>query len=259
MLKVNVYSSSLVFIRVINKFFTIINVFSDKKIDNNLKNYYKKKLIHFSQVKKNADLKKSFTKNVDLGLVFGFGFIFKKNYIDKFKYGIWNFHPGDLPKYRGRHPVTWAFLNDEKKIGLSIHSIDEKIDQGFLIHKYFVKRSYYDDENLILKKITKKFNREIPCAIKNFFSNNIKKLSKGHYYPALFNGIKEIDSKNKNSKYAYNAIKAQKIYGGVKINGQLYKDVLFFKKNFKIKIIIKNKKYQIIKFKDNKKLILLKK
>ena len=257
MLKVNVYSSSLVFVRVLKKFFIIKNIFSDKPVDKNFKKYCENHLIYLKRVIKNTDLKKSFTKNIDVGLVFGFGLIFKKNYIDKFKYGIWNFHPGDLPKYRGRHPITWAFLNDEKKIGLSIHSINEKIDQGFLIHKYFVKRNYYDDENLILKKITKKFNREIPCAISNFFSNNIKKLSKGHYYPALFNGIEDIDSKYKNSKYAYNAIKAQKIYGGVKINGQLYKDVLFFKKNFKIKI--KNKNYQIIKFKDNKRLILLKK
>jgi len=255
MLKVNVYSSSLVFVRLIKKFFIIKNIFSDKPVNKNFKKYCKNHLIYLKGVIKNADLKNSFTKNIDVGLVFGFGLIFKKNYIDKFKHGIWNFHPGDLPKYRGRHPITWAFLNDEKKIGLSIHSINEKIDQGFLIHKYFVKRNYYDDENLILKKIFKKFKREISCAIRNFFSNNIKKLSKGHYYPALFNGIEDIDSKNINSKYAYNAIKAQKIYGGTKINSQIYKDVLFFKKNFKIK----NKNYQIIKFKDNKRLILLKK
>jgi len=255
MLKVNIYSSSLVFARVIKKFFIIKSIFSDKAVDKNFQKYCKNHSIYFKRVIKKRDLKKSFTKNIDLGLVFGFGLIFKKNYIDKFKHGIWNFHPGDLPKYRGRHPVTWAFLNDEKKIALSIHSINEKIDQGFLIHKYYVKRNYYDDENSILKKITKKFHKEIPSAIKNFFSGNIKKLSKGYYYPALFNGIKEIVSKNKNSKYAYNAIKAQKIYGGTKINGQLYKDVLFFKKNFKIK----NKDYKIIQFKDNKRLILLKK
>ena len=40
-----------------------------------------------------------------------------------------------------------------------------------------------------------------------------------------------------------------------KINNQLYKNVFFFKKNFKIK----SYNYKIIIFKDNKKLILLKK
>ena len=137
---------------------------------------------------------------------------------------------------------------------MSVHSINEKIDQGFLIHKYFVRRNYYDDESSILKKITKKFNKEIPHVIKNFFSKNIKKLSKGRYYPALFNGIRDIKSNQENSKYAYNAVKAQKVYGGTKINGQKYKDVFFFKKDFQIK----NQNYIIIKFKDNKRLILLK-
>jgi methionyl-tRNA formyltransferase len=255
MLNVNVYSNNLFFIRAIKNFFIIQNIFSDKPIDKNLKNYCINNSINFKQIIRNVELIEFQTKNKDLGLVFGFGLIFKKAYIDSFKYGIWNFHPGDLPKYRGRHPITWAFLNDEKKIALSIHSINEKIDQGFLIHKFYVTRNYLDDQNSILKKITRRFKSEIFYAIKNFFANNIKKLSKGHYYPALFNGIDDIESKNTNSKYAYNAIKAQKIYGGSKINGQLYKDVLFFKKNFEIK----NKNYQIIKFKDNKRLILLKK
>jgi methionyl-tRNA formyltransferase len=254
MLKVNAYSSSLVFFKAINKFFIIKNIFSDKPIDKNLKKFCKNYSINIKRVVKNLDLNKSFRKNIDLGLVFGFGLIFKKNYISKFKYGIWNFHPGDLPKYRGRHPITWAFLNDEKKIGLSVHSINEKIDQGFLIHKYFVRRNYYDDESSILKKITKKFNKEISYVIKNFFSKNIKKLSKGRYYPALFNGIRDIKSNQENSKYAYNAVKAQKVYGGTKINGQKYKDVFFFKKDFQIK----NQNYIIIKFKDNKRLIFLK-
>jgi methionyl-tRNA formyltransferase len=257
MLTVNVYSSSLFFVSVIKKFFTIKKVFSDKIDNKNLKKFCNGNSIHFQRIIKYTDLKRSFTKNIDLGLVFGFGLIFKKNYISQFKYGIWNFHPGDLPKYRGRHPITWAFLNDEKKVGLTIHSINEKIDQGFLIHKYFVKRNYNDDQNSILKKITKRFSKEIPCAIKNFFSNNVKKLSKGHYYPTLFNGTKDINSNKKNSKYAYNAVKAQKIYGGAKIDGQLYRDVFFFKKNFGNKY--KNKSYEIIKFKDNKRLILLKK
>lgn len=255
MLKVNIYSSNLVFVKAAKKFFVIKNIFSDKPVTKNFKNYCKNYSIYFKQIVKKPKAKVFIKKNVDLGLVFGFGVIFKKSYINKFRYGIWNFHPGDLPKYRGRHPISWAFLKDEKKIALSIHLINEKIDQGYLIHKYFVKRNYKDDETSILKKISKKFEKEISIAIKNFFSGSIKKLSRGNYYPPLFSGIKDIDSKKYSSKYVYNAVKAQKVYGGVKINNQLYKDVFFFKKNFKIK----SYNYKIIIFKDNKKLILLKK
>lgn len=255
MLKVNIYSSNLTFVKSVKKFFVIKNIFLDKPATEDFKRYCNNYSINFMQITKNSELKTFIKKNADLGLVFGFGIIFKKSYISKFRYGIWNFHPGDLPKYRGRHPISWAFLKDEKKIALSIHLINEKIDQGYLIHKYFVKRNYRDDETSILKKICKKFDKEILIAVANFFLGRIKKLSKGNYYPPLFNGIKDIHSKNHNSKYVYNAIKAQKIYGGVKINNQLYKDVFFFKKNFKIK----SQNYKTIIFKDKKKLILLKK
>jgi len=253
MLKVNVYSNNFLFIKVIKKFFIIKNVFSDKPFNHKFKEFCKTELINFNYVIHKKNLKISFVNNIDLGLSFGFGLIFNENYIKQFKYGIWNFHTGDLPKYRGRHPITWAFLNDEKRIALSIHSINQKIDQGNLIHKYFVKRTYYDDENSILDKIAKKFYTEIPKAIKNFFSNNIKKLSKGTYYPSLIQGIKKIESKKTNSIYAYNAAKAQKTHSGIQVDEHFYKDAFFFKKDLKIK------NSQTIKFKDNKKLILLKK
>ena len=37
----------------------------------------------------------------------------------KIKMGIWNIHPGNLPN-RGRHPISWALINNEKKIGISV-------------------------------------------------------------------------------------------------------------------------------------------
>ena len=69
MLKVNIYSSSLVFARVIKKFFVIKSIFSEKAIDKNFQKYCKNHSIYFKRVIKNRDLKKSFTKNIDLGLV----------------------------------------------------------------------------------------------------------------------------------------------------------------------------------------------
>jgi hypothetical protein len=139
MLKVNVYSSSLVFAKAIKNFFIIKSIFSDKAIDKKFQKYCKNHSIYFKRVIKKRDLKKSFTKNIDLGLVFGFGLIFKKNYIDKFKHGIWNFHPGDLPKYRGRHPVTWAFLNDEKKINpyYALKTFYKILTYGYIRVKYY--------------------------------------------------------------------------------------------------------------------------
>lgn len=46
------------------------------------------------------------------------------------KYGFVNFHFGALPKYGGADPIFWQIKNQEKKVGLSIHRMDEKIDNG---------------------------------------------------------------------------------------------------------------------------------
>tara|TARA_A100001011_G_C14311073_1_gene845636 strand:+ start:2102 stop:2845 length:744 start_codon:yes stop_codon:yes gene_type:complete len=91
----------------------------------------------------------------------------KKKIIEKFKIFI-NFHYGDIPKYRGHHPVAHAILNNEKFIYGTIHSISEELDKGLFIGKVKVKNdkiSSYDIE----KKLTIKFA--------NYFENLIIKLS----------------------------------------------------------------------------------
>ena len=60
--------------------------------------------------------------------------------------GIWNIHPGDLPSYRGRHPISWAIMNT-KKIGISVHKINHEIDKGYLLSKTYIPRIKSDNEN----------------------------------------------------------------------------------------------------------------
>ena len=47
----------------------------------------------------------------DLALTFGFGHKFSLQEIEAYQRGIWNFHPGKLPIYRGRHPISHAMIN----------------------------------------------------------------------------------------------------------------------------------------------------
>lgn len=44
-----------------------------------------------------------------------------------------NFHPGTLPSYRGSGACSWAIINEEAKIGISLHEIDAGIDTGPVI------------------------------------------------------------------------------------------------------------------------------
>ena len=50
---------------------------------------------------------------------------------------IINCHAGALPFYRGRSPINWAIINGERKIGITTHFVDLKIDNGDIIEQNF--------------------------------------------------------------------------------------------------------------------------
>lgn len=248
--KIDLFTNELAIIKILSTEFLISKIFTeDINLYKNQKKL-KKNIFLVKSLKKIAQIK---TLGCDLGISYGFGIIFKNEIIKRYKEGIWNIHSGDLPKYRGRHPITAAFLNNEKKIGLSIHSINEKIDQGYLLAKCFVKRTYKDDEFTIKQKFLKNIKKLIKTARKNFIGKNISKISKGNYYKPFYKGIKISDSKKFNYIFIYNAAKSQKCFDGIRVNGKEYYDAIFY---FKKKVNNLNK---VIVCKDNKKLILVKK
>ena len=46
------------------------------------------------------------------------------------KFGFINIHASLLPKWRGAAPIQRAIMNGDKKIGISIMKIEEKLDSG---------------------------------------------------------------------------------------------------------------------------------
>ena len=246
--KIHLFTNELKLLKILDLHYCVDKIFTE----NSLISKDKKKKIFI--VKALKDLNKiNIEQKVDLAISYGFGIIFTKSFIQKYKEGIWNIHPGDLPKYRGRHPITAAFLNDEKKIGISLHRVDEKIDRGYLLSKSFVSRTYKDDEFSIKNKIFNKIPNLLELAKKNIKNKKISKIGKGNYYKPFFKGIKIDDSKKFDHIYIYNATKAQKFFGGISVNGKKYYDALFYK----------NKKtnpfHDVLVCKNNKKIILVNK
>lgn len=47
--------------------------------------------------------------------------------------GCVNVHFGLLPRYRGILPIMYAILNDEREFGVTVHYMDEKLDNGDII------------------------------------------------------------------------------------------------------------------------------
>lgn len=82
-------------------------------------------------------------RNYDFGIQGGTG-ILKNTIINQFKIGILNFHPGDLPFYRGCSAPEWQLYENNPVISTA-HLVDEGIDSGRIIKKRILEidfRSY---------------------------------------------------------------------------------------------------------------------
>lgn len=72
-------------------------------------------------------------KKPDFLVVIAYGQMIPSNILKIAKYGNFNVHPSLLPKYRGASPMPAAILNGEKKTGITIMLMDEKMDHGPII------------------------------------------------------------------------------------------------------------------------------
>ena len=91
------------------------------------------KINEFQSLRDNQLIDYLTASEYDIGIQGGTGII-RQNVIEKFRIGIINFHPGDLPSYRGCSAPEWQ-LFDGKKIISTCHFIDEGIDSGSIIKK----------------------------------------------------------------------------------------------------------------------------
>jgi len=227
-------SSSKVIEVLINHFEIVHVIFEMQTINLKLINICEWHSIPYTAVKKRQEISKLQLPFAHLGISFGIGIIFKSKEIKLFKHGIWNIHPGELPKYRGRHPISWAMLKNEKKIGVTIHIIDEKIDRGIKLSSGYVPRKINDNENDILNKIHILLdNSLLEKAIRNFITKEYKPIGRGNYYKSLTDGFDEIIPSKVSSTFLFNLLKSQSSHGGVRVLGENYSSGFYYHNDFK--------------------------
>lgn len=115
----------------------------------NLEN--KKKIFEFIKV-----------SNVDLILSSGFPYIIPGEYLNK-NIKIINSHPSLLPKYKGFSPIKEAIMNNETEIGVTVHYMNDKVDDGEIIAVKKLNIKKFKNIDLIYQKI---FSYIEPQAIK---------------------------------------------------------------------------------------------
>lgn len=73
------------------------------------------------------------SRRVDLALLFAYGKIIPADLLALPRLGFWNIHPSLLPQFRGPSPIAYPLILGEKKTGVTIMKMDEKVDHGPII------------------------------------------------------------------------------------------------------------------------------
>lgn len=148
--------------------------------------HYGVPIIHESHINSKEFLHRLKGMNLDLIISVAAPVIFKRYLIQLPKYGCINIHNAKLPKYRGMMPNFWQMYHNEKGVGITIHEITPKIDNGRIILQKEV--DIYPNETLdSLIKRTKKIGAHFMIeAINMIKTGNIKYVeniaAKGSYF-----------------------------------------------------------------------------
>lgn len=105
------------------------------------------------------------------------GFLLKKGILSIAPLGCLNRHAALLPRYRGIYPIFWAMLNDEREIGISVHFMNEKYDDGRIIVQEKINVEPDDTFFSLYAKVIEKTPGLFLEAIRRITENDIPKIS----------------------------------------------------------------------------------
>ncbi|MDX9970945.1 MAG: methionyl-tRNA formyltransferase [Candidatus Gracilibacteria bacterium] len=124
-----------------------------------------------------SELKKH---KIDLNVVFAFGMILEKEVLNYPKYGSINIHASLLPKYRGASPIKECILNGDKKTGITIIQMDEKMDHGEILAQFEINTDEKETSSSLSEKISNISAKNLPEIIRKIENNSIKKQKQDH-------------------------------------------------------------------------------
>lgn len=93
--------------------------------------------------------------NADIMIVVSYGKIIPKKILNMFPKGCINVHASLLPRWRGSTPIQSSILYGDKKTGISIIKMNEKIDTGNILHSVECSISSKDTSQSLSFKLIK--------------------------------------------------------------------------------------------------------
>jgi len=169
--------------------------------------------------------------DADIAIVAAYGQIIPKEYLNLVKKGFINIHASLLPKWRGAAPIQRSIINLEKKTGVSIMRIAEKLDTGPVCNSYKIEILADDNLETITEKLSSLAAEKLLDNIDDILEDKIEFKEQNHNEATYASKIKKIEGQIKWSETA------ESIIG--KINGLYPNPGAFF--------IYNGERYKILK------------
>ena len=169
--------------------------------------------------------------NADLAIVAAYGKILPESFLSLTSKGFINIHASILPFWRGAAPIQRSVINLDKKTGISIMKIINKLDSGPVCKKYEIEIKNKDNSETISEKLSLMASEKILDDIDDIIQDKANFVEQDNEKATYANKIDKSEG-----KINWN-IKAEEIIG--LINGLFPSPGAWF--------IFKGERYKILK------------
>ena len=142
--------------------------------------------------------------SADVVIVVAYGQIIPKNFLNEPKFGFINLHASLLPKWRGAAPIQRAIMNGDKKIGVSIMKIEEKLDSGPILASEELELDQNATHGEIEKQLSIMGANLLIKSLKNIEDGNSKFVDQVHSEATY---AKKIDKSETKINWSLDALK----------------------------------------------------
>jgi methionyl-tRNA formyltransferase len=109
--------------------------------------------------------------------------------------GALNLHGSLLPKYRGRCPVNWVLIHDERQTGVTLHYMEAKPDRGDIVAQRAVPITDADTALTLFRKLTDAAERLMRDTYPLLCAGTAPRIPQDHTQASYFGGRRPADGR----------------------------------------------------------------
>jgi methionyl-tRNA formyltransferase len=119
-------------------------------------------------------------EDLDFAIVCGWYRLIGVKTLSLTKRGVYAFHHGLLPKYRGGAPLVWAIINGDPEVGSTLFRMGDGVDDGDLVCQWRVKTKMDDHIGDIIDRLETKIEANFPETLQAILDGAAKHASQNH-------------------------------------------------------------------------------